>query len=123
MNCIFCKIINNEIPSYTIYEDDVVKAFLDVNPNSNGHTLVVPKAHYQDIEDIPQDVLLHIIQVGKKIKNLLEKTLHADGIAFTQNNGISQEVKHFHLHVKPCYKDKQDLIPVEQVYETLKESL
>ena len=69
MECIFCKIINEEIPSYTIYEDDKVKAFLDIEPDVNGHTLIIPKKHYQDIEDIDIDNydsfdLLYL--VGKK---------------------------------------------------------
>lgn len=122
MNCIFCKIINGEIPSYTIYEDEMVKAFLDVNPDSNGHTLIVPKQHYQDIEDIPDDVLLHVFQVAKKIKQLLEEKLKIDGVTFVQNNGIVQEVKHFHLHIKPCYKIST-LVSVEDIYKQLKESL
>lgn len=123
MNCIFCKIINGEIPSYTIYEDEMIKAFLDVNPDSNGHTLIVPKQHYQDIEDIPENVLLHVFQVAKKIKQLLEENLKADGVSFIQNNGIAQEIKHFHLHVKPSYKINYELAPVEEIYQQLKESL
>ena len=72
MECIFCKIIKGEIPSYTIYEDDVVKVFLDVNPDNNGHTLIVPKKHYLDLYDIPLDVLSHINKVSKEIAKLLD---------------------------------------------------
>ena len=60
-NCLFCKIVNNEISSYTIYEDDIVKAFLDINPTSVGHTLIVPKSHYLDLDDIPLEVLNRIM--------------------------------------------------------------
>ena len=52
MNCVFCKIVNGEIPSYTLYEDDKIKVFLDINPRSNGHTLIVPKEHFVDLDDI-----------------------------------------------------------------------
>lgn len=107
MNCIFCKIINNEIPSMKIYEDDVVLAFLDVNPDSDGHTLIIPKKHYKDITDIPDAVLLHIYKTAKKVMKLLEEKLNCDGFSLLQNNGDAQEVKHYHLHVKPYYNDKK----------------
>jgi len=64
--CVFCKIMNNEIPSYTIYEDDIVKVFLSIDPISNGHTLIVPKEHFKDIVDIPVNVLNHINEIQKK---------------------------------------------------------
>ena len=123
MDCIFCKIIKGEIPSYTVYEDDVVKVFLDVNPSSNGHMLIVPKEHTVDLDTIEENVLLHVMRTAKQMKHLLEEKLHVDGVALLQNNGIAQEVKHYHLHIKPCYKIKQELLPVEQIYQTLKESL
>lgn len=119
MNCIFCKIIEGEIPSYTIYEDEIVKVFLDVNPNSNGHTLIIPKKHYQDLFDIDDNTLIHIMKIAKKIKALLEKKLHIDGITLIQNNGDVQEVKHYHLHLKPYYNEKQELINVEDVYNQI----
>ena len=75
---IFCKIINNEIPSYTIYEDDVVKVFLDVNPHSTGHSLIVPKEHYQDFFDIDKEVLNHVLETAKVIANRLKEKLNCD---------------------------------------------
>lgn len=117
---IFCKIIKGEIPSYTIYEDDIVKIFLDVNPLVNGHSLVVPKKHFKDIYDIDDKTLMHILNVAKKISPEIEKKLNADGITLTQNNGLYQEVKHFHLHIKPQYKEKQKMIPIQKIYEILK---
>lgn len=121
MNCIFCEIIEGKIPSYTIYEDEIVKVFLDVNPSSNGHLLIIPKVHTLDMDTIDDNTLMHIMKVGKKMKNLLEEKLNADGISLLQNNGISQEVKHYHLHVRPRYKESQEILPVERVYEMLKE--
>lgn len=118
---IFCKIINNEIPSYKIYEDDVTIAFLDINPNVNGHTLIIPKKHYKDLYDIDDETFTHIINVARKIGPLLQEKLHADGITLVQNNGLYQEVKHFHLHVRPQYKDKQELKPIEEIHKIITE--
>lgn len=109
MDCIFCKIIKGEIPCLKIYEDDVVLAFLDINPDCDGHTLIIPKKHFKDLDDIDIDTLLKINLVAKKIKKLLEEKLHCDGISLLQNNGTIQEVKHYHLHLKPQYKDKISL--------------
>ena len=120
MNCIFCKIIHGEIPSYTIYEDDVVKCFLYVNPDSNGQTLIIPKKHTLDLTTIDEQTYLHIYQVALMLKKRLEERLHIDGLTLIQNNGDVQEVKHFHLHLKPYYKEKQEPIALEEMYEKLK---
>lgn len=119
MNCIFCKIINGEIPSYKIYEDDIVLAFLDINPDSNGHTLIIPKKHYTDIMDLDNETLTHIFNVARKIKTKLEEKLHCDGITFIQNNGEVQEVKHYHLHIKPYYNTEQANEEIEAIYNKL----
>ncbi|MBP3461289.1 MAG: HIT domain-containing protein [Bacilli bacterium] len=119
MECIFCKIINGEIPSYKIYEDDLVFCFLDINPDSNGHTLIIPKKHYKDLDDIDIDTLNHIMKVSKKIKKLLENKLNIDGLTLIQNNGEVQEVKHYHLHLKPFYKNIKDIDDVKNIYEIL----
>lgn len=119
MNCIFCKIINKEISSYKIYDDEVVLAFLDINPDSTGHTLLIPKKHFKNIDDIPISTLTHIMKVAKKLKIELEKKLNCDGVTFVQNNGDIQEVKHFHLHLKPYYKNN-NIKSAEEVYKLLK---
>ena len=62
MDCLFCKIINNEIPSEIIYEDNLVKVFLDINPVSNGHALIIPKKHFVNIDDIDNETLMHIME-------------------------------------------------------------
>lgn len=120
---IFCKIINGEIPSYKLYEDELVLCFLDINPDSNGHCLIIPKKHYTDINDIDFDTLKHIIEVSKIVKKDLENKLNIDGLTYIQNNGDIQEVKHFHLHLKPYYNTKQDLKSVEEIYNILKKEL
>ena len=120
-NCLFCKIVNNEISSYTIYEDDIVKAFLDINPTSVGHTLIVPKSHYLDLDDIPLEVLNRIMEVSKKVKRLIQERLNPDGMTLVQNNGLPQEVKHFHLHLKPAYSGKIAKANVEDVFNQIME--
>ena len=119
MDCIFCKIIEGEIPSYTIYEDDIVKCFLDVNPNANGHTLIVPKKHYTDIQDIDIDTLKHINKVSQVLYQILYEKLNFLGLRVVQNNGIYQDIKHYHMHLIPAYKDKE-LLDVKEVYEIIK---
>ena len=104
MDCIFCKIINGEIPSYTIYEDEEVKAFLDVNPVANGHTLIIPKKHYENIYDADVEVLKHIEMASKAVGNLLKEKLGCIGITRMQNNEYGQEVKHYHMHIIPRYE-------------------
>lgn len=119
MNCIFCKIISGDIPSYTIYEDDIVKCFLDINPERPGHTLIVPKKHYQDITDIDKDTLHHINDISKKICDLLKEKLNFDGLRLIQNNGSIQEVKHYHLHLIPFCNTNSGK-NIEEIYELLK---
>ena len=128
MDCIFCKIIKGEIPSYTLYEDDIVKVFLDIEPNTNGHMLIIPKEHYLDITDIDDEVMKHIVKVQKDMYKLVVEKLGAKGCTFAQNNGIAQEVKHYHMHLMPRYEndgwknlyDKEQLKEVEEIFDILK---
>lgn len=117
---IFCKIINNEIPAYKLYEDDEILMFLDINPNSNGHTLIVPKKHYVDLDDIDPELFKKIIIKAKDFKKVLEDYLHCDGVTMVQNSGIVEEVKHFHVHLIPKYKEKQEIKDPKEIYEILK---
>ena len=127
MDCIFCKIINGSIPSYKIYEDDKILAFLDVNPVNPGHTLIIPKEHTLDITTISNDVLVNIFDKSKDIANILINKMDADGFTLVQNNGIAQEVKHFHIHITPSssnsefsIKANKDLLEdLDSVYEKL----
>ena len=115
---IFCKIVKGEIPSKVIYEDEIVMVTMDINPRSNGHCLIIPKKHYQDLFDIDNKVLNHIMGVAKEIGNKLTDNLGFDGITLEQNNGISQEVKHFHLHMIPKYRNSTKM-NVEEVFHKL----
>ncbi len=115
---IFCKIINGEIPCKKIYEDEEVVVIMDVNPRSNGHLLVLPKKHYQDIMDIEDNTIKHIYMIAKKMISLLKEKLKCDGVTLEQNNGIAQEVKHFHLHIIPKYEENTKM-ELEEIYEKL----
>lgn len=119
MECLFCKINKGEIPSYTIYEDELVRVFLDINPKHNGHTLIIPKKHYKDIEDIDMDTLSHIMKIAKKMYQLLKDKLNPDGIILTQNNGIAQDIKHYHLHLIPVYKNEIEK-SVDEIFKKIK---
>ncbi len=106
-DCIFCKIVNGEIKSYEIYEDQLVKVFLDAYPVNKGHTLVIPKEHYKDIYDIPENVMGRIGEVAKKIAEKYKGILSTDGVNLLQSNGgiAGQVVFHSHLHIVPRYKN------------------
>ena len=103
MDCIFCKIIKGDIPSYTVYENEYVKCFLDVNPINMGHTLIVPKKHFKDAYDITDEYIAEIHKASKIIMELLDSKLKPSGYRLVQNNGNLQEVKHYHLHIIPNY--------------------
>lgn len=118
MDCIFCKIIAGDIPSYKVYEDEYLLAFLDINPVSPGHTLIIPKEHTLDLNSINNDTLLKIFDKSRDIANMLMDKMQADGFTLVQNNGSVQEVKHYHLHVIPKY-DKKINMSVEDVYNKI----
>lgn len=127
-DCIFCKIVNNEIKSHTIYEDELVKVFLDTNPETNGHMLIIPKKHYQNILDLDEKIIPHAVKIIKeKLYPLMKEKLHCDGMTIAQNNEYGQEIKHFHIHVVPRYENDQDyhsynkdiLISIEDIYSKL----
>lgn len=127
-NCLFCKIIKGDIPSKTIYEDDLIKIFLDINPNTNGDMLIIPKVHYENILDVDSNVLMHSYEIIKeKIFPLIKERLNATGLTIIQNNGTGQEVKHFHIHLTPRYEDddmkiftnKEILMDLEEAFSKL----
>lgn len=106
MDDIFIKIITGEIPSYKIYEDELVVAILDINPNTLAHTLIIPKNKYTDIFEIPDNILIHIKNVALKLITKIENNLSSIGCQITINYGVNQEIKHFHMHIKPSYKEE-----------------
>ncbi len=109
--CIFCKIINNEIPSYKVYEDDNVLAILDISQITYGHTLVIPKDHYENIFDIKESSLLNITKVVNNLSKKYKEVFNVDGVNIFNNSGsiAGQEVNHFHFHIVPRY-NKEELV-------------
>ncbi|MBY9017384.1 MAG: HIT family protein [Candidatus Lokiarchaeota archaeon] len=121
-DCIFCKIIEKEIPSKILYENNDTVAFLDVLPISQGHTIVIPKKHYTNLENIPIDDLYEVMATVKIVSNLIYKNLNIDGYNILQNNyrAAGQVINHFHIHIIP--RSRADgkfrlLIPREQAKE------
>ena len=102
-NCVFCKIINNEIPSAKVYEDDLVLAFLDLGPINYGHALVIPKEHHESSATIPENVAGRMFRVGSRIGVALKRKLDYDAFNLHLADGTAagQVVMHAHLHVVP----------------------
>lgn len=103
--CVFCKIINGEIPSYKIYEDDNAIAILDISQATLGHTLILPKKHYENILEIPTETLASLASTVKNVTNILQTKLNPEGFNILNNCGLAagQTVMHFHIHIIPRY--------------------
>ena len=108
-NCIFCKITNGEIPSTTVYEDDDFRVILDLSPASKGHALILPKEHYANLYELPDEAASKVLIVAKNVVAKMTKALGCDGYNLVQNNGeaAGQTVFHFHMHLIPRYKEDQ----------------
>lgn len=102
-DCIFCKIIKGEIPSFKVYEDEHVYAFEDINPMAEGHTLVIPKKHTENLWEIDTESLTAVHLASKKIITAIKKALKPSGVAAVQLNGesVGQSIFHYHLHLIP----------------------
>ena len=111
-DCIFCAIAAGEIPSFRIYEDDAVIAYLDINPVSEGHTLVIPKVHTEGLLDTPDDTLATIVARVKKVAAHLKAALPCEGFNIAQNNGevAGQTVRHVHFHIVPRREGDDPLV-------------
>lgn len=114
-DCIFCKIIKGEIPSFKVYEDEKVLAFEDINPVTDGHTLLIPKTHAKDLWEINEESLIAIQVASKKVIRAIKEVLDPTGVAALQLNGkgAGQVVDHYHLHLIPRLKDSPPL-PMSQ---------
>lgn len=104
--CIFCKIVRGELPSFKVYEDDNVLAFLDIRPVNRGHTLVVPKRHSRNVFDVPPEDWAAITNAVRALSPVIEKAVSADGININMNNRehAGQVVDHVHVHIIPRFK-------------------
>ena len=106
-NCIFCKIAAGEIPSATLYEDEDFRVILDLGPASKGHALILPKQHYANLYELPDELAEKVIRLAKKMVIAMTKALQCDGFNVVQNNGeaAGQTVFHFHMHIIPRYEN------------------
>lgn len=121
--CIFCKIIKGELPSKTIYEDELIKIIMNINPCTNGHLLILPKEHVVNIMDTKNEVITHALDiVREKVYPNLKEKLHCEGLTLAQNNELGQEIKHFHLHLIPRYpNDGADFQYNKELLDSLEE--
>lgn len=127
MDCLFCKIIDGSIPSKTIYEDNLVKVFLDINPNTNGHLLIIPKKHIVTVNELDNELITHILDIEKKMYKLLKDKLNIKGLTIVQNNELGQEVKHYHIHLIPRYNDdnwemkfnQTEIKNIDEIYQSI----
>lgn len=105
-SCIFCGIARGDIPSATLYEDDDFRVILDISPASDGHALIIPKEHYDDIYGLDEVTASKALVLAKDIAAKLKSVMECDGLNILQNNGeaAGQSVSHFHIHLIPRYK-------------------
>lgn len=101
--CVFCRIVKRELPCFKVYEEERVLAFVDINPIAEGHTLIIPKRHAENLWEISEEDLAAIHLVSKKVAHALRKVLKPSGMAVLQLNGqgAKQVVLHYHLHLVP----------------------
>jgi len=120
--CVFCQIVEKEIPSQILFENDTNLAFLDIFPVSEGHTIVIPKNHYNNLEDIPVNELAELFKIVKELSVLIHKKLKFEGYNILQNNfrAAGQVINHFHVHIIPRSKEDgkfQLLIPRDIIFK------
>lgn len=127
-DCIFCKLANGDIPTATLYEDDDFRVILDAGPASFGHALILPKAHYANIYEIPEGLEAKAFVLAKKMAARMTKAFGCDGFNIVQNNGeaAGQTVFHFHIHLIPRYAGKPPIVanwPQGELTETARDEI
>lgn len=130
-DCIFCKIIAGEIPSQTLYEDEQFQVILDVGPATKGHALILPKNHYANLYELPEEEAAGVIKLAKRMMCRMTDKLQCDGFQLLQNNGeaAGQTVFHFHMHLIPRYKEEKEILsyvsgkPTKEELARLKEMI
>ncbi|MDP3940508.1 MAG: HIT family protein [Deltaproteobacteria bacterium] len=112
-HCVFCKIVRGELPSMKLYEDERTLCFMDINPATRGHSLVVPKAHRENIYEMSEAECADVMNVTKRVADAVRKTLEPDGLNLLQANGLQafQTVFHFHMHIIPRYTNDPIKLP------------
>ncbi|WOO89423.1 HIT family protein [Mollicutes bacterium LVI A0078] len=109
MECVFCKIINNEIPKRSLYEDEVCEVIMDAFPVTEGHVLIVLKEHVESLDQASYETVAHVAKVVKFISNAMKMALNLDGITTVENSGLLQEIPHAHIHLIPTYENQRGL--------------
>ena len=125
--CIFCNIIEGKIPSKTIYEDELVKVIMNINPATDGHTLIITKKHIENIMSLNNKTFAHMQKIIKRLYPILKETLHCEGLTICENNELGQEIKHFHFHLIPRYPndggefmyENKNLREIDEVYQEI----
>lgn len=105
--CIFCKIANGEIPSKTLYEDDMFRVIMDISPAAKGHSLILPKKHFANIYELDNETASEVFVLAKRMAGVMTDALDCDGFNILQNNGeaAGQTAFHFHMHLIPRYEN------------------
>lgn len=123
-DCLFCKIVKGEIPSKKVYEDEKAYVMLDINPRNPGHMLVIPKAHYENIFDMPENEAGDFFRIVKNMADRARAAVKADGVSICQSNGraAGQMVVHMHAHVIPRFNTEgppglESILPVKRMDE------
>lgn len=123
-NCIFCKIANGEIPSKTLYEDEEFRVILNLGPATKGHALILPKSHFKNLYELPEEMAGKVMKLAKKMAAVMTEKLDCDGFNLVQNNNevAGQTVFHFHMHLIPRYENDNQRItwkPMEPTQDEL----
>lgn len=120
-DCLFCKIVRKEVPSKILYEDDDILVILDAFPDTDGHTLIIPKKHFEDIYEISDEILIKMFKKARKLTKDLMFKLDKSALTFLINYGDSQAIKHIHLHLLPDFMHKTHNLDKDEVYNLLKD--
>lgn len=120
MECIFCNIAERKSEAEIVFEDDIIISFLDIQPINYGHTLVIPKKHFDNFLTIPSEELIHLINATQYIAGAVKRSVSADGFNMISNNGDSagQTVYHFHFHIIPRFNEDFNFKPRFKNYKT-----
>ena len=123
-NCIFCKIANGEITSKTLYEDEEFRVILDLAPATKGHALILPKSHFKNLYELPDETAAKVMKLAKRMATTMTEKLGCDGFNLVQNNNevAGQTVFHFHMHLIPRYENDNQKIawnPTEMTQDEL----
>ena len=120
MDCIFCKIINGEIPSNVLYEDKKYLAILDLDQSYLAHCIIFPKEHIEDYTMLSGENLKEMFEIAKNVSQKIMKVFSISGVSFTFNYGSLQEIKHVHLHILPD-KENENHLDIQEIYAKLKD--